>query len=352
MKPLRHQLAPFAAAIAAATQCPVASSATYVVSFAGFADNMDRFINLPGVPTSVSTPLYQLPRIAGFGVGWETTADIAIDASSGAVTDFEYTIRAAGWFGWGSPEWELRADERIYRPMPQYRSQFAGGAAFCSVVDGANDNNGVLVFDCPPMSNNHRFAKLDATGHLCGTPGPSSLAPGNNGCMHHWGGFPAGYSAPQVATRSGIAVPANLTVDGIAVSLTAMNPAVYRSLDHAQNQAAIAMHEAEGAKSGGRFEIAHSGTLQGGDFQAISLRLVDWRFNELPNPDVPGATYLDETRTEYVFATVNAQQFVLESGEAKAVPAMGLTWFAALFASITALARGLLRSGRRHEHSA
>ena len=342
MASFNKSIKPLAAAIAVVTQSPGLSAAAYEVSLQGVAIDMRRTIlEVPGVPTLPSPPLYQHPRLAMFGgPGWDTAASMSIDAISGAVVDFDYNIRAPGWFGFGGNRLDLRADEQIYRATDEYRAQFTGGAVFCSVTNDANDADGVLAFHCPSEPDDMRVAALDATGYLCATPSPSTLAPGANGCRERWAGFPDGFVYPQVATQAAQVLPANASVGGLAISLIGTNPPMYRSVDHVQNQAGIEMHEFQGARSGATFTVYHTGTLQGGDFSVTGLDLADEQLIsfELTAPGNP--SLLQET--QFSFSTITAEQLVFSGENAKAVPALPGFSLWVFFSSLIALGTRLL----------
>ncbi len=322
MAPFSKSLKPLAAAIAVVTQSPALGASVYEVSLEGVAIDMRRTIlEVPGVPSSPFPPVYQHPRLAMFGgPDWDTKASLSIDAISGAVVDFEYNIRAPGWFGFGGNRLDLRADEQIYRATDEYRAQFTGGAVFCSVTNDANDADGVLAFHCPSEPDEMRVATLDATGYLCATPSPSTLAPGANGCSEHWAGFPDGFAYPQVAKQAAQVLPANASVGGLAISLIGTNPPMYRSVDHVQNQAGIEMHEFRGARSGATFTVYHAGTLQGGDFSVTGLDLDDEQLITFETTAPGNPSVLLETR--FSFSTVTDEQFVFSSERAKAVPVL------------------------------
>ncbi len=337
---------PLLSAIIAVTGSSVASAASYEVSLSGHGINQSTTIqNVPGVPTAASPPLYQLPRLGAFGPpGWDATMQMTIDASTGEVTDFEYNMMAGGWFGSGGPQWDIRADERIYTPGPGYQAQFSGGASLCSVTNGGNDVDGILEYSCPPVTNGSDFSALNATGAICGTDKPSTLAPGANGCGAQWGGFPNGFANPQVANGAGQVLPANASIGGTSVSLTGANPALYRSVDHSQNTAGIAVHEFQGVRAGGTFTINHTGTLAGGDFAVTDVDFVhntDIEFVIATNP--PGVLGAAQSFTSFDFDTVESQEFVFTNGEGKAVPAMGTFGLAALFGGLIAVAARLRR---------
>ncbi len=340
-------LNPLLGAIVAVSGSSAAFAAsTYEVSLSGFGINQSTTIqNVPGVPTAASPPLYQLPRLGAFGPpGWDATIELSIDSQTGEVRDFEYSSNSGGWFGSGGPQWDIRADERIYTPQAAYLAQFTGGASICSVTNGGNDADGTLVYDCPPVTNTPNFSQLNATGNLCGTDKPSTLAPGANGCGAQWGGFPNGFANPQVANGAGQTLPANASIGGTSVSLTGANPAVYTSLDHSQNMAGIAVHEFQGVRAGGTFTINHTGTLAGGDFVVTDVDFVhntDIAFVIATNP--PGVLGAAQSFTSFDFDTVNSQTFVFDPETGKNVPMMGAFGLAALFGGLVAMASRLRR---------
>ncbi len=337
-----HKVSPLLGAIIAITGSAAVSAASYTVSLSGFAINQSTTIqNIPGVPTAPLPPNYQLPRLGAFGTGpgWNATLDMTLDAASGEVTDFLMTLREGGAiFGSGGPQWDIRADEREHFPSPAY------GPAVCSVTNGGNDADGTLTYDCPPVTGSQNFAFVNHTGNLCATPNPSILAPGANGCGTPWGGFPAGFATPVVSTRAGQAVTLNQVIGGLTVALGGTNPPAYVSLDPAQNAAGIAVHEFQGQRAGGSFEILHTGTLAGGDFAVTGTNYVhntDIAFVVATNP--PGVLGAAQSFTSYDFSTVVSQDFELAAADAKNVPAMGAFGLAALFGGLVAVAARLRR---------
>ncbi len=339
-------LTPLLGAIMAVSGSSVASAATYEVSLSGFALNQSTTIqNVPGVPTAASPPLYQLPRLGAFGPpGWPGLLEISIDATTGEVVNFRSENNSGGLFGSGGPQNNARGKRLTYTAGTAYLSQFTGGPAVCSVVNGGNDADGVLEYECPDVTNSSNFANVDVNGVLCATDKPSTLAPGANGCGARWGGFPNGFANPQVSTRAGLYVPANHSVGGVSVSLTGVNPAWYISLDHVQNTNSYGVQEFQGVRSGGNFTINHTGTLAGGDFVVTDVDYThrsDIAFVIATNP--PGVLGAAQSFTSWDFDTVISQEFVLDNGEAKAVPAMGTFGLAALFGGLVALAARLRR---------
>ncbi len=346
----REGLKPLTAAIVLASAGPLVNAASYEVSFAGYwMDTVTVISNVPGVPTAPMSPRYQLPRLGNYQApGWPVTMLLSIDAGTGAITDFEYAIIGGGWYGSGGPQALLYSDELILSPTDEYYQQFASGPEFCVVSNSANDADGVLGYDCPEVVNTVRFSKANHTGTICMTNRPSTLAPGANGCATDWGGYPQGFFDPELANGAGQVLPANYSIGGLALSITGSNPPFYRSVDHAQNMRGIEVMEFQGGRGGGTFTIGHSGTLADGDFQVSSLQFEDgsWIQFYLGEQGTGSATLANV----FDFSTVVSQQFVLEPGEARAVPAMGLTWFAALFTSITLLAGAMLGGGKRNDH--
>ncbi len=343
MNKMRHlSTTPLFSAILALSGTTVTSAASYNVSLSGFAiDQITTIQNLPGVPTAPLQPQYQLPRLGAYGTGpgWNSTLELTIDAISGEVSDFTMSIREAGIYGSGGPQWLVRTDEHEYSASPLY------GPAVCSVTHGGNDLDGTLVYDCPSIFYAENFASLNATGSLCATPNPSILAPGANGCGAPWGGFPAGFSTPVVSTRAGIAVPANAVVDGTSVSLNGINPPAYVSLDPVQNANGIEVSEFQGNRTSGNFSIQHTDTLAGGDFVVTKIdytQILDVQFVNTSSNPIVTAHVVDS----FEFNTVVSQDFALSANDAKAVPAMGALSLTALLGGLVSVATALYQRRR------
>ncbi len=352
----REGLKPLAAAIALASYGSLAHAASYEVSFTGYwMDAVTVISNVPGVPTAAMSPLYQLPRLGNYQApGWPVTMTLSIDAADGAVVDFRYAMLGGGWFGHGGPQSLLYSDEVIFQPGAEYYQQFASGPSFCSVTNPADDVDGVLEYDCPILSpidsgiGSSRFSRLNHTGAVCVTDRPSTLAPGANGCGAIWGGFPSGLVLPELANGAGQVVPANFSVAGVPWALTGLNPALYRSVDHSQNSVGIDIVEFQGGRHGANFRIEHTGTLAGGDFQTTSLQFEDetWIQFVIPHTFPLGEAV---STNSFDFATVVSQQFVLDAGEAKAVPAAGPGFIVATLMGLLSLAVRFRTGGGRHE---
>ncbi len=340
-------LTPMLGAIVAVTGSSTAFAAsTYEVSLSGFAINQSTTIqNVPGVPTAASPPLYQLPRLGAFGPpGWPGLLELSIDAETGEVRDFTSENNSGGLFGSGGPQNNARGKRLTYTAGTAFKAQFTGGPAVCSVVNGGNDADGVLEYECPDVTNSSNFANVDVNGVLCATDKPSTLAPGANGCGARWGGFPNGFANPQVSTRAGLYVPANYSQGGVSLSLTGVNPAWYISTDHVQNANSYGVQEFQGVRSGGNFTINHTGTLAGGDFVVTSVDYThrsDIAFVIATNP--PGVLGAAQSFTSWDFDTVNSQEFVFDAETGKNVPMMGAFGLAALFGGLVAMAARLRR---------
>ncbi len=337
MNKMRHiSTTPLLSAILAISGATVASAASYNVSLSGFAiDQTSTVLNLPGVPTAPLQPQYQLPRLGAYGTGpgWNSTLELTIDAISGEVSDFTMTIREAGIYGFGGPQWQIRTDELEYSAAPSY------GPSVCSVTNSGNDSDGTLVYDCPSIPNFFNFAFVNATGTLCATPQPSTQAPGANGCGAPWGGFPNGFSFPAVATRAGIAVPTDAIIDGLTVALGGTNPAAYVSLDPVQNANGIEIFEFQGNRTGGNFSIHHTGTLAGGDFVVTKIDYTQiYEIDIIQGHQPIVNVHAVET---FEFDTVVSQDFVLSANDAKAVPAMSLFGLTMLLSGLAGIVSSL-----------
>ncbi len=348
MKKTDLPLKPLAAAIVLASGHAQLQAATYELAFSGHLVNQTyQIINVPGVPTALAPALYQYPRQGAFSPpGRETTALVSIDAASGEVVDFEYSILGGGWHGSGGQQLLLYPDELIFTASAGFHAEANIPGGRCSVVNGADDVDGMLVYNCPNIASLSPFYIIDAnlTGILCATQRPSTLSPGQNGCAIAWSDFPQPQFAPVAANGAGIALPANHSVGGVPVSLTGSNPPFYRSLDHQQNMTSVSWLESDQGKTGANFVLIHSGTLAGGDFQVQSMQFTEGWALEVPDPNdlLPGPNFIFYQYRFFDYATVSDQQLEFAPGEAKAVPAMGFGWLAATLLGVLTLASRML----------
>ena len=354
MKQTDLPLKPLAAAIVLASGQAQLQAATYELAFSGHLINQTyQIFNVPGVPTALTPALYQYPRQGAFDPpGRETTALVSIDASSGEVVDFEYSILGGGWHGSGGPQLLLYPDEMIFTASAGFHAEANGPGGRCSVVNGADDADGMLVYDCPNIASLAPFYLIDAnlTGTLCATSRPSTLAPGQNGCANAWSDFPQPQYQPVTANGAGVALPANHSIGGVPVSLTGSNPPFYRSLDHQQNMTSLSWLETGEDKTGANFVLTHSGTLAGGDFQVQSMQFTEGWALQVTNPNDlgPAPDFIFYQYRFFDYATVSEQQLEFAPGEAKAVPALGTGWLAGMLMGVVALALGLPgQRGRR-----
>jgi len=341
MKKLQ-KISPLLGAIIAVTGSAAVSAKSYTVNASGNAvSQLTTIQNVPGVPTAPMPALYQAPAMSSVGgAGVPYDMSVTVDGDTGEVTDFKVISTHAGIFSATGTRFDIRPVGRYYTPGAGF------GPGACSVTNGANDSDGVLEYDCPTVQNTANFADLTAPGNVCGSTAPTSTAAGANGCGAPWGGFPAGFSAPQIATQPAIvfyggAAGAGPTFGGQAIDVLGLGtPSVYQTTDHQQNTNSAGVYEFQGKRGGGKFVISHTGTLAGGDFNATAIA-----YNH--NTDITfamqgGLTGAAQSVTNFSF-TPSSQSLTLLASDAKNVPAMGAFGLAALFGGLVAVAARLRR---------
>lgn len=392
MKKLNLSVSPLLAAIVLATGSTAVSAGTLEISMQGRAvGQLTNIQNLPAPnpPTISNIPaVYQMPRIAAQagaadGDGWATSIRVELDDITGDVLDYTMTSTQAAYFSAQGLQHDIRPSGRAYSP----------GADFsCTVVNDANDADGIYRCEnlpAPTTAIGVSWAVLDDVGYICGTFDPTAST--TNGCARGWGagaqvaviGAPiptipenARYTSnwggvgsfPTLAWQQGDPGQVFFCLDGVTFTpngvpdeptctgggdiwtftapgtpynLQGANPVVFVSGDAGQNANASTLHDFQGTRSGGFFEITHTGTLAGGDFVATGgsyRHLTDIAFDTADGVGVGKA----QSFTDFTFARVNLQRSIA-TDSSKNVPAMGAFGLAALFGGLVAVAARLRR---------
>lgn len=392
MKKLNLSVSPLLAAIVLATGSSAVTAGTLEVTMQGHAvAQLTNIQNLPAPnpPTISDIPaLYQMPRIAaqagaGDGSGWATSIRVEIDDITGDVLDYTMISSQAAYFSAQGLQHDIRPSGRTYSPGPDFS---------CTVTNDANDVDGIYRCEslpAPTTAIGTVWAELEDTGYICGTFDPTAST--TNGCARGWGagaqvaviGAPiatipenARYTAnwggvgsfPTLAWQQGDpgqvffcldsttftpnGVPDQptcegggdiwtFTAPGTPYNLQGANPVVFVSGDATQNANGLTLHNFQGSRSGGFFEITHTGTLAGGDFVATGgsyRHITDIAFDTADGIDVGKA----QSFTDFSFARVNLQRSIA-TDSSKNVPAMGAFGLAALFGGLVAVAARLRR---------
>lgn len=376
MKSMNKKMNCLLGAIVAASGASIATAGNIYVEASGVAVTQGTSVqNVPGVPSAVSPPLYQEPRMQGFGgAGWASKLSIVIDDATGAVTDYKVRLNdpLGQNFGSGGPQYDIRSVGRTYTfandfdganctvgpaaiaeasvnastfpgaPILTGRGDIPGGGDG-NTLDGSG--NGTLVYHCTVTTNVNSFAKLFAPNHACATPNPTSLVPGQNGCGAQWSGFLAG---SNIAVAPVSHLPANhINVQdpgGLAWDVTGFvpNPEVFRDTDPKANFVSKSAHEFQGGRAGGTFLISHTGTLDDGTFAVTGVQY--YHDTNIIFPIVLlGPTAMGHAQS---FSRYDFNASVVQSNSAanaKNVPAMGAFGLAALFGGLVAVAARLRR---------
>ena len=392
MKKLNHAVSPLMAAIVLAGGSSVVNAGTIEINMQGRAvAQLTNIQNLPAPnPPSISNvpAVYQMPRIAanagaGDGDGWASTIRVVIDELTGDVLDYTLTSTQSAYFSANGLQHDIRPSGRTYTPGKDFG---------CTVTNDANDGDG--IFRCenlpaPTTAIGVEWADLRDAGYLCGTFDPTAST--TNGCARGWGagdqvavvGAPiptipqnARYTAnwgglnsfPTLAWQEGDAGKVEFCIDGTTFApngtpdqatcegdgniwtftapgtpynLQGANPVVFVSGDATQNANGEVLHDFQGRRSGGYFEITHTGTLNGGDFVATGggyQHITDIAFDTQDGINVGKA----QSFTTFDFPRVSKQRS-LEQNTSKNVPAMGAFGLAALFGGLVAVAVRLRR---------
>ena len=109
----------------AATNATTVSAGVYTATLSGIAFNELTFVHGAGTVDPAANPgLYQSPRLAIFGgPGWDHDLFIAIDSTTGEVTDFKLTNNEPSLiYGAGPFQWALSTAGGTHTPGPGFLS--------------------------------------------------------------------------------------------------------------------------------------------------------------------------------------------------------------------------------------
>lgn len=390
---LKLKLKTLSAAVIAAVGASAATAGSIYIEATGFGiDQQTSVQGIPGVSATPSTAAFQIPRLDNYGggPGWPSSLQLIIDDTTGEVKDFTMRVLTDGVFGSGGPQNDIRYGNgsRYYRA-----GDLSSVAANCTVAPAAIDfsgdllntrpnvpgggngdgTTGQLVFHCDGATNTQFFNQLNDRTGLCATDQPSVTTPGDNGCGAAWGGDLVGDQpvqtavAPQTclsdafnlntgniyaghALEGGLGVVASWNIDSgngdgpVDLSLFSgfgvNNAELFCSTSFYQNSVRRIEHEGRGGRSGGTIIVNHTGSLAGGDFDAVSIEYVQDTDIAFVTQAGPAAA---QSFTSYSFQTI-VDQANTSTGGAKNVPAMGAFGLAALFAGLVVVATRLRRS--------